>query len=736
MSVKPIGLRIGFALALGWLAPGLLGCDPLFAEDSVAVSPTLPAGPDFKDVLSLATPSRPRISPDGRTIAYTVRTSDWEENRYDVEIWLAPSDDQPFLLTRTDEGSSIAPRWSPDGEWIAFLADRGNDRQIYLIRPRGGEARPLTAIEDGVSNFRWSPDSTRMAVALREAETEPDKQREELYGRFSVEDAEHRMTHLWILDVATALAARDGVEKAVEDETDAKAEATEEEEEEGEEGEEEGEGSSHQAADEEGAGDDGDDEPVDALHRLTAGDHFTVDDFAWSPDGRLIALSHREDTSITAYDSSDLSIVEVATGEIRSLLERPSYDGDPMWSPDGEWILFSTNNESSAYYLNSELAKIPAAGGDVQLLTGAFDENPNVVAWLPDGIRFLAFQKTRRQLFALDPETGTVTSVEGLPPVVWDVDYARGSKALAVLGEETHQLIEVYRRDSEQTQAVAVTTTSEQIAGWPLPQNEVIAWSSRDGTKIEGVLLKPADFEAGRQYPLLVVIHGGPAAVSLPRTAHTYVYPVQQWLAKGALVLMPNYRGSTGYGETFRAKNVRNLGVGDAWDVLSGVDHLIAAGLADPDRLGTMGWSQGGYISAFLATTSDRFKAISVGAGISNWMTYYVNTDIHPFTRHYLQGTPWSDPEIYAKTSPMTYINDAQTPTLIQHGENDRRVPIPNAYELFQGLQDVGVETRLIVYREFGHGITQPKERLAAVWHNWQWFAKYLWGEEVELPLE
>jgi dipeptidyl aminopeptidase/acylaminoacyl peptidase len=214
------------------------------------------------------------------------------------------------------------------------------------------------------------------------------------------------------------------------------------------------------------------------------------------------------------------------------------------------------------------------------------------------------------------------------------------------------------------------------------------------------------------------------------------VYPYLQWLEKGALILQPNYRGSAGYGEKFRSLNVGNLGVGDMWDVESGVDHLIEKGMADPDRVGAMGWSQGGYISAFLSTNSQKFKALSVGAGISNWVTYYVNTDIHPFTRHYLKATPWQDMAVYRKTSPMTNINQARTPTLIQHGEFDRRVPIPNAYELYQGLQDVGVETKLIVYKDFGHGISRPKEQLAAQWHNWQWFAKYIWDETVEIPLE
>ncbi len=316
------------------------------------------------------------------------------------------------------------------------------------------------------------------------------------------------------------------------------------------------------------------------------------------------------------------------------------------------------------------------------------------------------------------------------------MDVTPDGRTMALLGQTPTTLAEVYRTEVDQYAPERVTALTAQIAGWDLGSSEMVSWKSRDGTHIEGVLHKPAGFDPSRRYPLLVIIHGGPTGIDYPMPVYGSVYPVHQWLAKGALVLRPNYRGSAGYGEAFRSLNVRNLGVGDAWDVLSGVDHLVHRGMVDTSRMGAMGWSQGGYISAYLTTTSRRFKAISVGAGISNWVTYYVNTDIHPFTRQYLKATPWSDPDIYAKTSPMTFVRQARTPTLIQHGEFDRRVPIPNAYELYQGLQDVGVPARLIVYKGFGHGINKPKERLAAVWHNWQWFGKYLWGETIDLPLD
>ncbi len=205
------------------------------------------------------------------------------------------------------------------------------------------------------------------------------------------------------------------------------------------------------------------------------------------------------------------------------------------------------------------------------------------------------------------------------------------------------------------------------------------------------------------------------------------------WLARGALILQPNYRGSGGYGEAFRALNVRNLGLGDCLDVVSGVDYLIERGWVDAARVGVMGWSQGGYISAFCTTyASDRFRAASVGAGISNWVTYYANTDVHPFTRQYLGSNPWEDQEIYRSTSPMTYIRRAHTPTLIQHGTADQRVPPPNAYELYQGLRDMGVEVRLVTYPGMPHGPRKPRTCRQIMQENLNWFNHWIWDLPVE----
>ena len=467
--------------------------------------------------------------------------------------------------------------------------------------------------------------------------------------------------------------------------------------------------------------------------RLTEGAGFTVGTFAWSPDSREIAFDHTPTPQVDSSREADVSVVHVATGAVRSLASHRGRQRGPIWSPDGGRILFSTSATASPYYGNTELATAPAGGGDARILTADFDENPSPVAWNDDGIFFLASQRTARAMFVLDPDSGEVTRVPDTPEMLRAVDVAPDGAAMAILGEDRSTVAEVFRKRRGAAAPERLTDLTAGVAGWSdLGGREVIRWRSRDGTEIEGVLMTPPGYDGERRHPLMVVIHGGPTGTSRPQLVGGTVYPVLEWLRKGALVMMPNYRGSAGYGADFRALNVRNLGVGDAWDVLSGVESLVEQGVVDPERVAAMGWSQGGYISAFLTTTSDRFRAISVGAGISNWMTYYVNTDIHGFTREYLKATPWDDPEIYARTSPMTTITEARTPTLIQHGEFDARVPTPNAYELYQGLQDVGVETRLIIYKGFGHGIDKPRERLAAMLHNWEWFDRYIWGEQAQ----
>jgi dipeptidyl aminopeptidase/acylaminoacyl peptidase len=688
-------------------------------------------GPSFEQVISLRSAGGAAISPDGRNVVFGVRTTDWQGNRFDNELWIARDGEQPFQLTRTDKGNSSTARWSPDGRWIAFVADRGNKQQIFLIRPSGGEAQPVTDHKEGVSNFRWAPDGKRIAFTALEPEDKERKERTERFGEYAVEDAEYRMTHLWVVDVAPDLWPSPAEAPCPRPSGAAKDTATAR-----------GDTVRRDTVRADTAAPGARCAELPKPRRLTEGTAYTVTGFDWSPDGASIAFGHQRDPLINSGPTADISIVNVATKQVRPLVTTPGGDYFAVWSPDSRWIVYSSTagDTLSNFYANTQLFRISRDGGQSTRIAADVDENVGSLTWRRAGLYGLAWQgAASRRLVAIDPTTGRSRILSGGPDIIFGLDFAADGRTVAIIGATPTTLGEVYRTTVDGNavmRGTPITDMTGQVRDWRLGTAEIVKWKSQDGATIEGVLHKPAGFDASKKYPLFVIIHGGPTGIDTPTPFTGYVYPVMQWLAKGALVLRPNYRGSAGYGAKFRALNVRNLGVGDAWDVLSGVDHLVQQGIVDTTRMGAMGWSQGGYISAFLTTTTGRFKAISVGAGISNWMTYYVNTDIHPFTRQYLKATPWDDPEIYAKTSPMTYIKQAKTPTLIQHGEFDRRVPIANAYELFQGLQDRSVPVRLVVYKGFGHGIDKPKEQLAATLHNWQWFGKYVWREDVKLAGE
>lgn len=619
----------------------------------------------------------PAISADGRTVAYTVRETNWDDNTYETEIWIAAAAAAGSGRQLTNgRKSSLSPAFSPDGRWLAFISDRSDTRQLYRLSLDGGEAEAITTGAEGVTAFAWSPDGTRLAYAMTDPVTPAMKERTEKYGEYTHEDHDARMANLHVVTLATKVSAP-----------------------------------------------------------LTKG-AFVVGSFAWSPDGTRIAFDHRVSSDAGQSGTADISLVEVASGTVTPLVTQAGPDSNPRWSPDGRQIVFESVMAKPFYFFeNGALAIVSVNGGTPQAITTAFDENPSLVAWTSAGIFFSASQRTWAYLFRLDPATKQIATMRARE------DWIGQSFAVTPDGR-TAAFVASGPRDFPDVHAAPVAATlapvklsdlGAQVASWPKHGRETVRWKSQDGAEIEGVLHKPADFQTGRRYPLLVVIHGGPTGVSRPVPfGNASFYPIDGWLAKGALVLEPNYRGSAGYGEKFRSPNVRNLGIGDAWDVLSGIDHLVAQGLVDKDRVGSMGWSQGGYISAFLTTKhADRFKALSVGAGISNWVTYYVNTDIHPFTRQYLKATPWDDPKIYADTSPMTYITSAKAPTLIQHGDRDQRVPIPNAFELYQGLQDQKVPVELMIFRGFGHGLDKPKANRGAMQQNWDWFGRHLWPGET-----
>jgi dipeptidyl aminopeptidase/acylaminoacyl peptidase len=654
---------------------------PKAAQAAASKTPTIDQSLEMRSAFN------PKISPDGRRVVYEVQSANWEDNSFDRNLWIADIASGEVRQLTSAKKSSTGADWSPDGKWIAFVSDRpaqisgstADKKQLYVISADGGEAQQLSKSETDVGGFEWAPDSRHIAFAAADPEPKTLKDRKEKYGEYSVVHADYQMVHLWRIELPDAT-------------TNALPEAK----------------------------------------RMTEGDAFSVGSFAWSPDGARIAFSAQKDPDLISGFSSNIYVLTVADKAVKKIVDAPGPDTNPKWSPDGKKIAYQTAAGSKYFfYTNGRIAVVPAEGGTSEVLTATFDEDPNLLDWGPDGIYFEAMQKTYAHVFRVNPETKVVEKLDAPEhAVAFGFSFARDFKHAAFRAALENEYGEIYAASVAPWKAKKLTSLGEQLKPFDIAHREVISWTSADGTKIEGVLYTPSNFDAKKKYPLLVVIHGGPTGVDQPVVGPDRYYPIERFVAKGALVLRPNYRGSAGYGEKYRALNVRNLGVGDYADVISGVDALIAKGSVDKERVGAMGWSQGGYISAFITASSDRFKAVSVGAGISDWMTYYANTDITPFTQQYLHGTPWDDPEIYRKTSPITYVAKAKTPTLIQHGENDRRVPIPNAYELRQALEDRGVPVKMVVYKGFGHGINKPKQQRAVMEENEKWFAQYIWGEK------
>ena len=637
--------------------------------------------PTIDNLLSLSAVGAPVIAPDGQRVAYLMTSTDWAQDAFVSQLWVHDlKTAKSQQLTRHESGVSSV-QWSPDGSWLSFVSSRVESRpQLFAIAIDGGEAVRLTNAAGGVSGYEWRPDGAVIAFASNSAAA-ARKARDTTLGGYEVVRRDYAMQQLYTIDVAAAVRA-----------------------------------------------------PQAGTLRTPAAPTFSVAGFEWSPDGTRLAFSATTVPDAVAGNSADIHVLTLADNTVRPIVTQPGADNNPHWSPDGRQLVFGSamGETKENYFRNSRLAVVNADGGAVRAITATFDEQPSFVAWGARGVYFSGSQRTASHLFVADPASGVVSRVTAPDSGMFTgFSLSSDQTTAAFMVASSNALPEVASSSLTSFAPRVITTSTAQVRDFRLGTREVVRWKSRDGTEIEGILIKPRDFDPTRKYPLLCVIHGGPTGIDRPVLPDARYYPVDEWVNRGALVLKVNYRGSAGYGERFRALNFRNLGVGDAWDVVSGVDALIAKGMVDPAKVASMGWSQGGYISAFLTTSSTRFVATSVGAGISDWRTYYYNTDITPFTVNYLGADPVADPAIYAKTSPVDYVKGARTPTLIQHGEFDRRVPIANGYQLRQALEDRGVPVEMIVYKGYGHGITKPKSQRAVMQHNLGWFNHYVFGDPM-----
>ena len=629
------------------------------------------------DLMKVAVVGAPRMSPDGTRVAYTVTETKMEKDKEwknVTQVWVVPiSSGKPQQYTRSDK-SATAPEWSPDGSVLAFLSDREKDgeRQVWMIRADGGEAWAVTTHKGGVSGFRFSPDGKQLLLSAADQPPKDEEDRKKVKDDTILIDRDIKMTHLWLWNI------------------DSKSEK-----------------------------------------RLTEG-NFTVSDPQWSPDGTRITYTTRPTPKADDGSLSDVWIMTVAGGEKKKLEENAGSSDTARWSPDGKWIAYTGSPDNGGGVSTTYLYLIASTGGAPRQLTTKFDLSVGTPVWSRDGqtIFFSTNLLEAIEVYSANAGTGEVKQLSRRGGSTGIAEISRDGKIVGTTSA-AKQPAELYTSNADFSSSRTLTDHNAWLKDYALADTEIVKWKSKDGTEVEGLLTRPSGYEARKKIPLLLNPHGGPTGASLNNFNGT----AQVLAANGFAVLQPNFRGSTGKGLAFAQANKNTWGKGDYEDCMTGVDAMIASRVADPDRLGAFGWSYGGYMTFWILTQTDRFKAVSPGAAISNIYSMYSQNDIQKYLRwFYSDKAPWDAQELYWDRSPMKYIRNVKTPTMIMHGQVDTRVPIAQAQEFYMALKEMNVPVEFVVYPRENHGFTEPRHQMDRVRRYVKFFAKYLNAPVVTEP--
>jgi len=694
----------------------------------------------FLDMQKMRQAGAPSPSPDGRWLLYTISTPDWKEAKKQTDIYLV-SIEKGLASTRqmtfTKDKNEADPRWAKDGSFFVFASNReapssaATQNQLYLMRVDGGEARKITEAKEGVSTFafshdgkwlayrsgkageeqlyrlpvegidgatpetltkqaagvgrwEWAPDDRRIYCVGAEASDGDEKARREKKFTVEIKNGETPLASLWAIDLDPR-----------------------------------------------------------TVTQLTKDPTITVADFSVSRDGKWLGFrgisADRYKRNVTEQSiNGDPFLLEVATGQIERLVKNSEVGESVLsFSPDSRFVAFSAPDDLEKFSMKNDRLYLRATadkGGKWRKLGASYDGDVSVGFWSKDGttIYFNDGVRATTQCLALDVQKDVVrqiTSEKAALSVSRDED---SGVILITYSDNTTPptLFTVPNVEALATRASwkALTDANPQVRQFALGDQEEISWKSKDGKTVGGVLLKPAGYQAGQRYPLIVAIHGGPAAADT--LGFNGGYGSQVYAGAGYVVLRPNYRGSTNYGEAHKTGIVGNYFPPGFDDIMTGVDHLIAQGLVDGSRMGVLGWSAGGHWSNWILTHTDRFKAISSGAGTSNWISMYAQSDMQRNRQYYLgDKLPYDDFDAYWVQSPLKYIKNAKTPTMIHVVEGDPRVPSPQSVELHMALKRLGVPTELFMYPGQSHGIPDARNQLVKSVAEMAWMDYYVRGQ-------
>ena len=639
----------------------------------LALQTSVPAGQSKRpmtlvDLLNIPRVGDPRPSPDGRRITFLLATTDWPNDRRIPQVWIINADGSGLRQLTSMQPGAGGAQWSPDGSTVAFLS-KG---QIFLVPASGGSPRQLSQHPTTISEIAWDPDGGTIYFLAADPPTASDREQDRIRGDIRVVD-EFKQRHLW------KIGAGDGAEK-----------------------------------------------------RITDGD-YSIYAFRVARHGKRIVVSRRPTPLAADTHRMELWTIDSEGHDAIRLTHNAIPEEDGSLSPDRSQVLFIARaNDRQEPYYNSNVFVVPASGGQVRAVMPDFAYEVLRADWAADGksIWMVVNMGVHAELVELDLASHKIRQAtkgdHALVPLSWNT---AGDRHVFMVDEPT-RIGDVWTWAPGDASPRRVTGIYDYLdRDFALPRQQRIEWKGADGVAIEGILTYPIDYQPGIRYPLVVQLHGGPEDSDRFGWGQILFNYQAAWAARGYAILRPNYRGSSGYGNTFYREPIGGYFKNSHLDVLAGVDHVISMGVADPERLAVMGWSAGAHLVNKLITYTNRFKAASSGAGVANWISLYGQSDTRVERDLWLNGSAWqrnAPIQTYWDHSPLKYISSARTPTLFLIGENDPRVPPAQSLEMFRALKAQGVPTEMHVAPGEGHIWLRPAHQLHKMNAETAWFEEHV----------
>jgi len=624
-----------------------------------------------------------RVSPNGEKVVYAIKELKTIEGKSEFINHLFISDNKNTNTIQLTQGekNNFNPKWSPDGKKIAFVSNRDGKNNLYFLKLGEGEAERLTDIKTGINDFKWSTTGNQIAFTSSDFETEEEtgnkKSGNDWY--FMNENFKQGRLHLLQLNKKD----KNGMPQ------------------------------------------------ITTLSK----ENRHINSFSWSPDDQWIAYAHAASAGVEDNTFCDISMIKISSGEVKIIANTTVGENQPLFSPDGKFIAYYNLDEKGIWGGKTSVKIFALEDGSVQTLADTPNGPAELIGWINYGKTVYTLEPfhTSTKIFRLSSDGKQATEwTTGTKGVLSGLELNSKGTHFGFTFQDTSIPQDGYISSVSSFSAQKISTINPELASLPVPKTELISWKSFDGMEIEGLLTFPLNYEAGKKYPFILNIHGGPAGVfSESFIAVSGIYPLAALAENDIFILRPNPRGSNGYGLKIREANHRDWGGSDYKDLMAGVDYVITKGWADPNKMGVMGWSYGGFMSSWIVGHTNRFKVASIGAPAVDLATQDLTDDIPGFLPSYMEKQPYQDWTVYDDHSPLRFVQNVKTPVLLQHGQADIRVPFSQGLMYYNALKRRGVPVRFLVLPRQPHGPAEPSMILKTAQTNLSWMLHYLQGKEL-----